>query len=87
VRCQTLTPQLAAFFEVEQGVLLTDVAEGSAGQAAGLRAGDIILEANGKQTDNVQSFRAATGKTPQSAVLRLLIKRQDSLLFVAMKMP
>jgi serine protease Do len=69
------------------GVLITAVQPASPADDAGLQPGDIILEVNGKQTDDLQSFHAATAKTPQTGVLRLLIKRQDSLLFVAMKMP
>lgn len=69
VQSQTLSPQLAEFFEVDHGVLLTDVAEGSAGQAAGLRAGDIILEVAGHTiADNSDIFAALDGRNPGETI-------------------
>ena len=69
VQSQTLSPQLAGFFEVDHGVLLTDIAEGSAAQAAGLRAGDIILELAGHTiADNSDIFAALDGRNPGEAV-------------------
>ena len=47
MQLQELGPQLSRFFEVDGGVLITSVSEGSAAQHAGLRAGDIILELAG----------------------------------------
>lgn len=44
----TLTKQLAAHFGVESGVMVSSVREGSPASKAGLKAGDIIVEANGK---------------------------------------
>lgn len=44
----TLTKQLAENFGVESGVLVSNVREGSPAAKAGLKAGDIIVEANGK---------------------------------------
>ncbi len=69
VQSQTLSPQLAGFFEVDHGVLLTDIAEGSAAQAAGLRAGDIILELAGHTiADNSDIFAALDGRNPGETV-------------------
>jgi len=42
-----LTKQLAAHFNVESGLMVNDVREGSPAEKAGLKAGDIIVEANG----------------------------------------
>jgi serine protease Do len=47
----TVTPlsdQLAAYFGVKQGVLVSDVAAGSAGEMAGIKAGDVILLVGGR---------------------------------------
>ena len=43
-----LTKQLSDHFGVTNGVLVNEVREGSAAERAGLRAGDIIVEADGK---------------------------------------
>ena len=47
-----LTDQLAKHFNVEDGLLINEVRENSAAARAGLKAGDIIVEANGKAVKN-----------------------------------
>jgi serine protease Do len=67
------------------GVLVTSVKPDSPAGDAGLQPGDIIMEVNGRQTQDLQAFLKATADTPKSGLFRLLIKRQDNLLFVALK--
>lgn len=43
-----LTKQLASHYGVESGLLISDVRDGSPAYKAGLKAGDIIVEADGK---------------------------------------
>lgn len=43
-----LTKQLASHFNVDGGVMISEVREGSPASKAGLKAGDIIVEAEGK---------------------------------------
>lgn len=52
VSVQPLTKQLATHFGVESGMMISEVRENSAAAKAGLRAGDIIVEANGKAVKN-----------------------------------
>jgi serine protease Do len=52
VTVDDLTPQLAGYFGVKDGVLVRSVADGSAAAQAGLKAGDVITSING---DKVQS--------------------------------
>jgi predicted metalloprotease with PDZ domain len=56
-----LTPQLAEFFGVKQGkgVLISEVTKGGAADKAGLRAGDIIVQVDGKPVSGVEELRAA----------------------------
>jgi serine protease Do len=44
--------QLAQFFGVEEGVLVRSVADGSAAEKAGIKAGDVIVKVYGKQVDS-----------------------------------
>jgi C-terminal processing protease CtpA/Prc len=44
VSVQALTPQLASYFGVPEGVLVTEVREGTPAARAGIRAGDVITK-------------------------------------------
>ena len=72
--------------EPGMGLLVTGVNQDGPAAEAGLLRGDIIVEANGKQTNDLHTFQAAAEQASKAGVLRLLIKRQDSLLYVALKM-
>jgi len=54
-----------------RGVLVGDVTPGSAAAQAGLRAGDIIIAANGRTLQNDASLRAAIGVSEIGAKVRL----------------
>ena len=45
---QPVTDQLATYFGVKDGVLVTQVTEASAAAKAGIKAGDVIMSVNGK---------------------------------------
>jgi serine protease Do len=52
-----LTPQLAEYFGVKEGVLVASVAEGTAAARAGLRAGDIVTAFNGARVARPAELR------------------------------
>jgi serine protease Do len=56
-----LTPQLAQYFAVKQGkgVLVSEVIVGGAADKAGLKAGDVIVQVDGKPVSGVEELRAA----------------------------
>ena len=56
-------PQLAAFFGVQEGVLVQMVYEKSAAERAGLKAGDVITKVNGMP---VASLREISGIVRQA---------------------
>jgi S1-C subfamily serine protease len=53
VRVTSLTPQLAAFFNVKNGVLVNEVRVGGAAEQAGIKAGDCIIAVNGEPVDSL----------------------------------
>lgn len=74
-----LTDQLATYFGVKQGVLVSDVTSGSPASAAGVKAGDIITTINGRAVstadDVVREVRAAA---PGSGVeVRVMRDRKE----------
>lgn len=56
-----LTPQLGEFFGVKsgQGVLVRSVEKGSAAEAAGLKAGDVIVKVDGEEIDDRNDWNRA----------------------------
>jgi S1-C subfamily serine protease len=44
IQLQNLNPQLAEYFGVDRGVLITEVVEDTAAERAGFQAGDVVLE-------------------------------------------
>jgi bifunctional DNase/RNase len=61
IRIQELTSSLASHFSFksEKGVLVSEVISGSASEASGIKAGDIITKVNAKEVSNVQEFEEA----------------------------
>ena len=57
VGVQDLTPELATYFGVKQGVLVTSVNKDSAGEKAGLKAGDVITGVEGATVDDSSELR------------------------------
>jgi serine protease Do len=86
----TITPlsnQLAAYFGVKQGVLVSEVVAGSAAEAAGLKAGDVITTVGGQAVsssdDVLRELRAAESGT--SVEMRIMRDRKE--LAVSAKIP
>jgi serine protease Do len=52
-----LEPQLADYFGVRQGVLITSVAPGTPAARAGLKAGDVITSADGEAVPDTAALR------------------------------
>lgn len=52
VQYQELTPQLAKYFGVDDGVLISAVDDDSPAARAGLRAGDVVTGVNGKAVES-----------------------------------
>ena len=68
---------------VTTGVVVSQVDPGSPAAEAGLRVGDVILEANRKEVLTSAAFRQSMAKGPKRALL--LVSRQGQTLFLVVK--
>ncbi|HET8667291.1 MAG TPA: PDZ domain-containing protein [Terriglobales bacterium] len=87
VMVEDLSPQLADFFGVKdgQGVLVRSVEKGSAADAAGLKAGDVIVKAGGERVTCSADWRRAMREHKGSIPVAIVRdKREQS---VTMKLP
>src|SRR5579883_2508231 len=76
LQVQPLTPQLAAYFGAQEGVLVATVPPGSPGAHAGLAAGDVITAVNDhpvrEPRDLVQEVQAASAAASPGVSLTIL---------------
>ena len=87
LRVQEITPDLASRLGMddEEGVLVTNVAPGSAAAEAGLRREDVILEVDKKAVKDIASLDDTLADTDDGALL--LIRRGDATIFVPRQSP
>ncbi len=84
---QKLTPELAKSLGLEdaKGLVITAVEPGGPADEAGLRRGDVILEAAQKPVNSVAQLKALASKLHPGQGLLLLIRRGGTTLFVVVK--
>jgi len=82
-----LNEELAARLRLKEssGVVVAQVNPGGAAEEAGIMQGDIIRELNGTPVKNLQDYEKAMTSYKKGALLRLLLKRGESSLFVALQ--
>jgi S1-C subfamily serine protease len=73
---ETLSDQLAAYFGVEDGVLVTSVEEDSAAAKAGLKAGDVITKIGGDAIDDSGDLLRALGRAEGKVELEIVRDRK-----------
>jgi serine protease Do len=85
MRLQELTPEIAEQLGVEEdhGVVVSTVEPGSPAEEAGIRRGDVILEADREDVNNVAELRNKLREKDKGVLL--LVRRADATLYVAMK--
>jgi serine protease Do len=64
-----LTDQLARYFKVEDGVLVSSVRSGSAAEKAGLHAGDVILKVDGEAVGSSRELVRRVGRSEAKQVV------------------
>jgi serine protease Do len=72
--------------EVRDGILVTRVIKGPASQA-GIRKEDIILSFDGKPVKNLEQFQKLVSALPAGKSVAILIQREGSPTFLAVKIP
>ncbi len=70
--------QLADFFGVPHGVLVNSVEENSPAAKAGLRAGDVITEADGQKVEDSDDLSGAIGRREEGEVTLTVIRDKKS---------
>jgi bifunctional DNase/RNase len=77
IRIQELTPELASHFDFkgEKGILVSEVLSGSASEASGIKAGDIISKVNSKEIGNLEEFESALQAGKESGSIRVSVFR------------
>ena len=78
---QNLTAELAGAFAVEAGagVLVAEVAAGSAAEDAGLQPGDVIVRIEKRDINNAQDFHNAEGRLALGESLQLEFMREGKI--------
>lgn len=82
-----ITPQIQRSYKLKDnnGVIVVKVLRGSAAQEAGIKAGDIILEANRKKIRNVKDIENEFSKLTKGTSVLLLINRANQTIYVGLK--
>nr|VFK19529.1 MAG: serine protease Do [Candidatus Kentron sp. LFY] len=84
---QDLTPRQQEEYELQgQGVLVEKIEDGPA-REAGIRIGDIILKINHSKIENSHHFKEAIKSLPRDKAIPVLIQRDGSPRFLALKIP
>lgn len=71
-----LAGELATYFQAEDGLLVTDVAEGTPAGDAGLTPGDVIIAVRGRRVTTVDQLRAALSAAESTPLLTVLRRGQ-----------
>ncbi len=84
---QEITPELAKTLGIqgEEGLIISDVENGSPAAAAGIRRGEIILEINQKPVTSIKEFKDHLSGMKEDNNILLLTKRDDHTRFVVIK--
>lgn len=77
---QELGEQLAGYFKVEGGLLVTSVNDGSPAAQAGVKAGDVILRINGKDIRSSEDLREELDRTEPGQEVTLGLQREGRAL-------
>lgn len=75
VAVSPLSDQLAAYFGVKEGLLVSEVIENTPAASAGLKAGDVITAANGRSVQSTQDLTREVRDTEPGSTIELRVTR------------
>jgi len=83
-----ITPELAGHYglPLDSGVVISRIDPDGLAAEGGLRTGDIILQVNNFDIETVKDFRQAVKKAEKNKLIRFLVQRRNSRIFVVMRM-
>lgn len=74
---QQLNPSLGQYFDVEAGVLVTDVAADTPADDAGLQPGDVIVAVNAHAVRDVETLRREIARRPDDGTVLDVVRRGE----------
>lgn len=82
-----LTRDLAATLRIKEmkGVVVVEVKPGGPAEEAGIMRGDIVLEVNGQKVASLEEYEKGLKSPSRSGFVRMLLRRGDIALIVAVK--
>ncbi len=89
ITVENLTPDNVKRFKLtsnDEGVVITDVKQGSMGARIGLKPGFIVLSLNQKKVNNVADFNDALGSIEKGKKVLILVKHGDMARFFSLTM-
>ena len=87
VSIASLTPQLAEYFGVKEGVLVSSVAADTPAAAAGLRAGDVITAVGGQSTTTPSDVVSALRRVQPGEAVDISVTRERKSLTLKATLP
>lgn len=78
VATQPLSKQLADYFGVTEGILITSVNENSPAAKAGLKAGDVITAVDGEKVDSPGDVTRAINKKEEGPITLTVVRDRNS---------
>jgi serine protease Do len=84
-----ITTEIARYFGLSEtsGLVIVEVERPSPGAEAGFQPGDIVLEIEQENIQNVQEFNRVISKYEGGDTILFLIKRRGSTLYLTLKVP
>jgi serine protease Do len=78
IATQTLSKQLADYFGVSEGILVTSVNDNSPAAKAGLKAGDVITAVDGEKVNSPGEISRAIGKKQDGPVTLTVVRDRNT---------